>query len=92
MEGGSGEARDPLAVIFGGVPARVEYGFLADVGLNYYAYGVGHGTTRPTQHTGDDVLVPDETPLYAPAPGIVTCVGWRGNPTYGQGCGYLRRR
>lgn len=80
---------DPLAVIFGGVPTRIEYGFLADVGLNYYAYGVGHGTTRPTQHTGDDVLVPDETLLYAPAPGIVTCVGWRGNPTYGQGCGYF---
>lgn len=80
---------DPYSVIFGGRPYRVEYGFRADVGLNYYGYGVGHGTTAPTQHTGDDVLVPDETPLYAPFDGRVTCVGWNGEVTWGQGCGYF---
>jgi hypothetical protein len=80
---------DPYSVIFGGKPYRVEYGFLDDAGLNYYAYGVGHGTQRRTQHTGDDVLVPDETPLYSPFAGVVTCVGWSGSPTWGQGCGYF---
>jgi len=82
--------REPLEVIFGGRRVDVEYGFLADVGLNYYSYIVGHGGTRPTQHTGDDCLVPDETPLYAPADGIVRCVGWEGNVLWGQGCGYFQ--
>ena len=80
---------EPLDVIFGRQRVRVEYGFRADVGLNYYKYGVGHGTTAPTQHTGDDCLVPDETLIYAPAGGVVTCVGWKGNVTWGQGCGYF---
>lgn len=81
-------AADPYTVIGGGVPYSVNYGFRADVGLNYYLYGVGHGTTTPTQHTGDDVLWPDETKLYTPIDGVVTCVGWTGEVTWGQGCGY----
>jgi Peptidase family M23 len=83
------ERQHPYDIMFGGYPWRVEYGFLADVGLNYYTYGVNHGTSRSTMHTGDDVLVPDETALYALAPGRVTCVGWQGEVTWGQGCGYF---
>ena len=78
---------DPYAVIFGGVPVRVEYGWLSNAGLPYYDYGVGHGTTAATQHTGDDVLVPYGTKLYAPGPGVVDCVGTGGSPRWGQGCG-----
>lgn len=78
---------DPISVIVGGAPYRIEYGWLADAGLKYYAYGVGHGTHAATQHTGVDVLVPLGTALYAPLPGVVECVGGRGVPRWGQGCG-----
>ena len=81
------EQKHPYDVIGGGVPWRVEYGFLDNVGLNYYGYGVGHGTHRGTDHTGDDVLWPDDTLLHAPAAGRVTCVGREGEVTWGQGCG-----
>jgi murein DD-endopeptidase MepM/ murein hydrolase activator NlpD len=74
-------------VIVGGPYPRIDYGFGSDVGLNYYKYGVGHGTQRPTQHTGYDVSVPCGTKLYTPISGIVDCVGNRGTPRWGQGCG-----
>ena len=83
------EQRHPYDIIGGGYPWRVEYGFLDNVGLNYYSYGVGHGTQRSTDHTGDDVLWPDDTILYTPVSGYVTCVGWTGEVTWGQGCGYF---
>lgn len=79
---------DPYQVIFNGRQGPVSYGWRADAGLNYYSYGVGHGTTAATQHTGDDVPVPDETPLYAPFDAEVTCVGAEGRVVWGQGCGY----
>lgn len=78
---------DPYQVIFGGVPTRVEYGWLGDAGLSYYKYGVGHGTSSATQHTGDDVLVPYGTKLYSPGPGVVDCVGTTGTPRWDQACG-----
>ncbi|MDQ3693169.1 MAG: peptidoglycan DD-metalloendopeptidase family protein [Chloroflexota bacterium] len=78
---------DPYHVLMGGDYPPVTYGFLADVGLNFYAYGVNHGTQRSTQHTGDDIAVACGTPLYAPAPGIVDCVGHAGTPRWGQSCG-----
>lgn len=80
------EPNDPLKLI-AKVPFTVTYGWLADVGLAYYDYGVGHGTTRKTQHTGVDLPVPYGTPLYAPFSGTVLCVGDQGNPCWGQGCG-----
>lgn len=80
-------AVDPYQVIFNGRQRPVTYGWRADAGLNYYVYGVGHGTTAATQHTGDDVPVPDETPLYAPFDAEVTCVGAAGRVVWGQGCG-----
>jgi murein DD-endopeptidase MepM/ murein hydrolase activator NlpD len=79
----------PYTVIGNGAGWNVNYGFGDNVGLNYYSYGVGHGTSRSTDHTGDDVLWPDETPLHAPVAGVVTCVGWSGQQTWGQGCGYF---
>jgi len=78
---------DPIRVIVGGAYPRIDYGFGSDVGLNYYKYGVGHGTQRPTQHTGYDVSVPCGTKLYTPISGTVDCVGSRGTPRWGQGCG-----
>lgn len=81
-------ALDPYQVIFNGRQGPVSYGFGADVGLDYYKYGVGHGTSRTTQHTGDDVPVTDETPLFAPFDAEVTCVGAAGRVIWGQGCGY----
>ena len=78
---------DPIAYIVGGSYPPITYGWLADAGLNYYVYGVGHGTQRASQHTGVDVGVPDHTPLYAPAPGKVLCVGEQGQNVWGQGCG-----
>lgn len=65
----------------------VDYGWGADAGLNYYAYGVGHGTSRATQHTGYDVSLPLGTKLFTPISGVVDCVGSRGTPRWGQGCG-----
>ena len=79
--------RDPIDVVVGGRPYRIEYGFGDDAGLPYYPYGVGHGTSRPTQHTGLDILVPYGTPLFTPIAGRVTCVGGQGEVTWGQGCG-----
>lgn len=79
---------DPIRVIVGGDYAPITYGFLDDVGLNYYSYVVGHGGTRSTQHGGVDVPIPDETPLYTPLDGVVDCVGWEGTPRWGEGCGY----
>jgi hypothetical protein len=83
------EQRHPYDIIGGGHPWNCNYRFLQDEGLNYYSYGVGHGSSAPTQHTGDDVLWPDETPLFAIGDGRVTCVGWEGEVTWGQGCGYF---
>lgn len=79
--------QDPIRVIVGGNYPPITYGWLADVGLSYYTYGVGHGTQRATQHTGVDVGVLDETPLYSPGAGRVLCVGGAGQNTWGQGCG-----
>ena len=78
---------DPIRVIVGGPYPAIDYGFGSDVGLNYYKYGVNHGTSRPTQHTGYDVSVPCGTKLYTPISGVVDCVGSRGTPRWGQGCG-----
>jgi hypothetical protein len=78
---------DPIRVIVGGPYPPIEYGFGDDVGLSYYQYGVGHGLSRPTQHTGDDVPVPVLTPLFTPCPGKVLCVGNAGQNNWGQGCG-----
>lgn len=82
-------ARDPIAVIVGGTYPPIGYGWLADAGLDYYGYGVNHGTQRSTQHPGVDVSVPDETPLYSPADGKVLCVGSRGQGVWGNGCGFF---
>jgi murein DD-endopeptidase MepM/ murein hydrolase activator NlpD len=78
---------DPIRVIVGGDYPPIDYGFGSDVGLDYYAYGVGHGTTRRTQHTGYDVGVPLGTKLFSPINGVVDCVGGRGTPRWGQSCG-----
>lgn len=81
---------DPIRVIVGGDYPPITYGWLADEGLDYYGYGVGHGTQRSTQHPGVDVPVPDETPLYCPVAGRVLCVGERGQNVWGNGCGFYR--
>jgi murein DD-endopeptidase MepM/ murein hydrolase activator NlpD len=78
---------DPIRVIVGGDYPPIDYGWRDDVGLPYYAYGVGHGTTKNTQHTGYDVGVPLGTKLYSPVGGVVDCVGGAGTPRWGQGCG-----
>ena len=81
---------DPIAVIVHGSYGDITYGFGADAGLDYYAYGTGHGTQRDTQHTGDDVPVPRGTRLYTPCDGTVLCVGSAGGPNgagWGNACG-----
>lgn len=78
---------DPMRVITGGVAFGDDYGWLADAGLNYYEYGVGHGTERSTQHPGVDLALPCNTALSSPAPGVVDCVGKAGTPRWGQSCG-----
>lgn len=82
-------AADPIRVIVGGAYSPITYGWLADEGLDYYGYGVGHGSQRSTQHPGVDVGIPDETPLFTPAAGVVRCVGEAGEVTWGQGCGFF---
>lgn len=79
---------DPIRVIVGGNYPPVTYGFLDDVGLDFYAYVVGHGGTKSTQHSGDDVGVADNTKLYTPCAGKVLCVGTSGANNWGQGCGF----
>lgn len=79
---------NPIDVIVGGASyPPIDYGFGSDAGLDYYKYGVGHGLSRSTQHTGYDVGVALGTRLYTPAAGVVDCVGGRGTPRWGQGCG-----
>jgi murein DD-endopeptidase MepM/ murein hydrolase activator NlpD len=78
---------DPIRVIVGGDYPAISYGWCANAGLNYYSYGQGHGTQSRYEHTGIDVPVPGDTPLYAPAPGVVDCVGAAGTPRWGEGCG-----
>lgn len=82
---------DPLSAILGRKPVPpVTYGWLDDVGLDYYGYGVGHGTQRSTQHTGIDLSLPCGASLHAPAAGVVDCVGDAGAPRWGQACGAYR--
>lgn len=57
--------------------------------VNIYAYGKGHGTTANNQHPGDDIWMPDETPVNAVFGGEVICVGGTGESVWGQGCGYF---
>jgi murein DD-endopeptidase MepM/ murein hydrolase activator NlpD len=78
---------DPYRIIFKGDYPPVQYGFLDDVGIPSYDFVVGHGGTKNTQHSGDDVPVPYGTKLFAPMGGIVRCVGDSGNPDWGQSCG-----
>jgi N-acetylmuramoyl-L-alanine amidase CwlA/murein DD-endopeptidase MepM/ murein hydrolase activator NlpD len=78
---------DPYRIIFNGDYPPVKYGFLDDVGIDSYDFVVNHGGTKNTQHSGDDVLVPYGTKLYAPAAGVVRCVGSSGSPDWGQSCG-----
>lgn len=79
---------DPLSAILGGRPVpRIAYGWLADAGLDYYAYGVNHGTQRSTQHPAIDIPLPCGAPLHTPAAGVVDCVGTTGTPRWGQACG-----
>jgi murein DD-endopeptidase MepM/ murein hydrolase activator NlpD len=86
-------AEHPLDIITGGVPWTAEFGFGmgnfdgAGNPLNFYEYGVGHGTTAPNQHTGIDVNVPLGTVIHTPLAGVVRCVGDAGAGDWGQGCG-----
>lgn len=79
--------RDPFDVIMGATPYTDDYGFLDDVGLAYYQYGVGHGTTRPTQHTGVDLCAPYGSRIHSPIAGTVVCRGNEGTPMWGMRCG-----
>jgi murein DD-endopeptidase MepM/ murein hydrolase activator NlpD len=78
---------DPLRVMFGGKAGTPNFGFRDSGGVGY-AYGVNHGTTSADQHTGVDVPMPRGTPIVAPLPGVITCVGEAGPSTWGQGCGF----
>lgn len=79
---------DPIRVIVGGDYPPVTYAFLDDVGIDSYEYVVGHGGTKSTQHSGDDVAIADDTKLYSPAAGTVLCVGTSGTNNWGQACGF----
>lgn len=82
-----------LDIITGGKPWSADFGFgqpnFDESGnpLNFYRYGVGHGTTAAHQHTGIDVNVPLGTVLHTPLSGEVRCVGSNGQGDWGQGCG-----
>lgn len=82
-----------LDIMTGGKPFSADFGFgqpnIDEFGnpLNFYHYGVGHGTTAPHLHTGIDVEVPLGTILHTPFAGVVRCVGNSGAGDWGQGCG-----
>lgn len=86
-------AADALRVITGNHPkAYVSFGFNLpnlDGGRpqNLYAYGVGHGTTAAHMHSGIDIALPRGADVFCPLPGVVRCVGSRGQGDWGQGCG-----
>lgn len=73
-----------------GVYVSFGYGQLNTGGGNFYRYGVGH-MSAPVQnaniHTGIDIWMPDETAVNAVFGGEVICVGTKGTPMWGQGCG-----
>ncbi len=83
-------ALEPLEAIFGkGNFPRIILNFGEDGGVGY-AYAVGHGTSRESQHPGADIDVPFGTKFYAPAPGKILCIGENGTGVWGQGCGFFR--
>jgi murein DD-endopeptidase MepM/ murein hydrolase activator NlpD len=84
---------DLIARIVSGARYTARFGFgmpnVDEKGVpqNFYAYGVGHGTDAPHEHTGIDINVPLGTTLLAPLAGVVRCVGNRGEGDWGQSCG-----
>jgi murein DD-endopeptidase MepM/ murein hydrolase activator NlpD len=74
-----GTGIDGLAAIWGNVPAVLaqEFGptdFSMYVHPEWYAYSLAFGFPAPG-HTGLDVAIPANTPLYAPAEAVVVCAG-----------------
>lgn len=82
-----------LDIITGGKPWTADFGFgmpnTDEFGnpLEFYHYGVGHGTTAAHHHTGIDVNMPLGTVLHTPLAGVVRCVGNSGQGDWGQSCG-----
>jgi murein DD-endopeptidase MepM/ murein hydrolase activator NlpD len=60
--------------------------FSVNVHPEWYTYSIEYGFTQPG-HTGVDIGVPAETPLYAPTNAVVYCAG-TGNPGFPaeEGC------
>jgi hypothetical protein len=80
---------DVVRIITGGVPLQGPiFGFNEDnPGQHLYKYGVGHGTSGDTRHTGNDLFLPLGTTVHTPLAGLVRCVGNAGSGDWGQGCG-----
>lgn len=81
MTGGSGQwgtggGGRGVAALFGPSASHSnDFGVTSGNGL--YGYGTSYGLNG-VQHTGLDVMQPLGSPLYAPAGGVVVCVGcWR---------------
>lgn len=73
---GTGGGGRGVAALFGpGASHSNDFGVSSGNGL--YGYGTSYGLNG-TQHTGLDVMQSLGSPLYAPAGGVVVCVGcWR---------------
>lgn len=81
-------ADEVIRRIVGSVPYTADFGFGSlNPGNHFYAYGVGHGTTRDDAHTGIDIMIPCGTKVSTPLAGVVRCVGNSGSGDWGQGCG-----
>jgi murein DD-endopeptidase MepM/ murein hydrolase activator NlpD len=75
-----------LSAIWGGegTPLMYPFGPNSDNGL--YGYGTAYGLNG-LQHTGTDIVLDPEAPIYSPVPGTIRCTGTgKGPGTNGGGC------
>lgn len=66
------------------LPKKFQLSFMGDLGSKY-GQRIDPFTGELKRHNGIDIKAPRGTPIYAPAPGIVTFAGWQrgyGNVVY----------
>ena len=87
---GGSPGGNQFAAIWGQTNAPETFGFNAYGGPDLYGYSTSYGLDGQG-HTGVDVGVTYQSPLYAPMSGVVTCAGTNvGGGAGGGGCGAFR--
>lgn len=75
-----------LSAVWGGGGNPTLYPFGPDSDNGLYGYGVAYGLNG-LQHTGSDIVLDQEAPIYSPVSGTIRCTGTgKGPGTKGGGC------